>query len=184
MTVYHTPITVETVAKNGSERFGAHAKCTYWQQYEGMEPMKITYEQYGKTKKEAVQKAKEFLGKNAIEIKILNLTLKKKWFDMIASGEKKEEYREIKPYWVKRLTDTHKGAMGGDLMDRHKVESYTIKRFTHVVFKHGYAKDAPTMKIEIADITIGDAVPEWSDNWQGKVFVIKLGNIIKATCNA
>lgn len=36
-------------------------------------------------------------------MKILHLTLKKKWFDMIASGEKKEEYREIKPYWEKRF---------------------------------------------------------------------------------
>ena len=31
------------------------------------------------------------------------LTLKKQWFDMIASGEKKEEYREIKDYWWMRL---------------------------------------------------------------------------------
>jgi len=29
-------------------------------------------------------------------MKILEMTLKKKWFDMISSGEKKEEYREIK----------------------------------------------------------------------------------------
>jgi len=36
-------------------------------------------------------------------MKILNLTLKKKWFDMILSGEKKEEYREIKQYWETRL---------------------------------------------------------------------------------
>ena len=35
--------------------------------------------------------------------KILHLTLKKKWFDMILSGEKTDEYREIKPYWTKRL---------------------------------------------------------------------------------
>jgi len=28
----------------------------------------------------------------------LHLTLKKNWFDLILSGEKKEEYREIKPY--------------------------------------------------------------------------------------
>ena len=35
--------------------------------------------------------------------KILTLTLKKKWFDMIKSREKKEEYRDIKPYWTKRL---------------------------------------------------------------------------------
>lgn len=35
---------------------------------------------------------------------ILHLTLTKKWFDMILSGEKKEEYREIKGFWSKRLT--------------------------------------------------------------------------------
>ena len=28
---------------------------------------------------------------------MLTLPIKKKWFDMIKSGEKKEEYREIKP---------------------------------------------------------------------------------------
>ena len=30
---------------------------------------------------------------------MLTLPIKKKWFDMIKSGEKKEEYREIKPYY-------------------------------------------------------------------------------------
>ena len=34
----------------------------------------------------------------------LTLHLKSKWFDMIKSGEKLEEYREITPYWVSRLT--------------------------------------------------------------------------------
>ena len=33
--------------------------------------------------------------------KTLYLTLKKQWFDMINDGIKTEEYREIKPYWVK-----------------------------------------------------------------------------------
>lgn len=33
--------------------------------------------------------------------RILYLSVKKKWFDMIVSGEKKEEYREHKLYWVK-----------------------------------------------------------------------------------
>ncbi|MDM8539125.1 ASCH domain-containing protein [Desulfobacterales bacterium HSG17] len=31
---------------------------------------------------------------------ILLLTLKHKWFDLIASGKKRREYREIKPYWA------------------------------------------------------------------------------------
>jgi len=31
-------------------------------------------------------------------MKTLNLTLKKKWFDLIKQGIKNEEYREIKAY--------------------------------------------------------------------------------------
>ena len=34
---------------------------------------------------------------------MLILPIKKKWFDMIASGEKTEEYREIKPYYDSRF---------------------------------------------------------------------------------
>ncbi len=36
---------------------------------------------------------------SAVVRRVLHLTLKKTWFDMIASGEKREEYREMKPYW-------------------------------------------------------------------------------------
>ena len=35
--------------------------------------------------------------------KVLTLTIDKQWFDMVVSGEKKEEYRIIKGYWAKRL---------------------------------------------------------------------------------
>lgn len=34
---------------------------------------------------------------------VLPLVLKKKWYDMIASGEKREEYRDYKPFWTKRI---------------------------------------------------------------------------------
>lgn len=30
---------------------------------------------------------------------VLHLNLTKKWFDMIENGEKREEYRCIKPFW-------------------------------------------------------------------------------------
>lgn len=33
----------------------------------------------------------------------LQLTLKKKWFDMTKSGIKTEDYREINEYWIRRL---------------------------------------------------------------------------------
>lgn len=35
--------------------------------------------------------------------KVLNLVVTRKWFNMIVSGAKNEEYREIKPYWIRRL---------------------------------------------------------------------------------
>jgi ASC-1-like (ASCH) protein len=34
---------------------------------------------------------------------MLIFPLKKEWFDKIKSGEKTIEYREVKPYWSKRL---------------------------------------------------------------------------------
>ncbi len=34
---------------------------------------------------------------------MLTLPIKRMWFDMVASGEKKEEYREIKEYYDSRL---------------------------------------------------------------------------------
>ena len=34
---------------------------------------------------------------------VLRLPMNKKWFDMVFSGEKKEEYRLRKPYWEVRL---------------------------------------------------------------------------------
>ena len=35
--------------------------------------------------------------------KTLHLVLKRKWWDMIARGEKKEEYREVCEYWETRI---------------------------------------------------------------------------------
>jgi len=103
--------------------------------------------------------------------KILHLTLKKKWFDMILSGEKKEEYREIKPYW-------------GKIFSAHWCKAEKVKcnppfkDYDIVEFKNGYQKNSPKVKVKFLGIEIGNAKPEWSDNWEGTVFVIKLGELI------
>nr|QGT51352.1 hypothetical protein Unknown280_0440 [uncultured Spirochaetaceae bacterium] len=34
---------------------------------------------------------------------MLTFNLKKQWYDKIASGEKRIEYREANPYWTKRI---------------------------------------------------------------------------------
>jgi hypothetical protein len=95
-------------------------------------------------------------------MKVLHLTLKRKWFDMIASGEKKEEYREITPYWIKRLRTKM-----GDFM-----------YFDHVLFANGgHFGDVPKMNIELLRITIGKGKKKWGAEPGKKYFVIKLGRI-------
>ncbi len=51
--------------------------------------------------------------------KTLILPLKKKWFDMIKAGIKKEEYREIKPYYIRKFIkfDT----LREDLLEHYKI---------------------------------------------------------------
>ena len=101
-----------------------------------------------------------------MDVKILRLTLKKKWFDLIKSGEKLEEYREIKQYWISRLCE--KGC---------KEYTYDIKRFTHVLFTNGYRKDSETHTREIRDMTIGTGIESWGATPNEQYFVIKLGSI-------
>lgn len=96
-------------------------------------------------------------------MKTLKLVLKKRWYDMIASGEKKEEYREMKRYWVDRL-----GGYGLPWDD------HTYERVT---FYLGYAKDRPSMTFEIQDITCGNnGNPKWGAEPGKSYFIIKLGN--------
>lgn len=83
--------------------------------------------------------------------KVLRLTLKKKWYNLIMLGAKREEYREIKEYWLKRLFDVQSPMIAkfifGDI-------GLTPKDFTHVHFRLGYRKNAPTMEFQITGIDI------------------------------
>jgi hypothetical protein len=114
-------------------------------------------------------------------MRVLHLTLKKKWFDMIASGEKTEEYREIKKYWIQRICDDHPGNIGGDLMDAHTVCAYTFRPFKHCYLRLGYRTDAPQLLREIKEIVIDTGKPEWGAEPGKKYFVIKLGERLTST---
>jgi len=104
---------------------------------------------------------------------ILHLTLKKQWFDEIASGEKVEEYREIKDYWETRLIESVSNPelffLRPDWTDDYEIK---FKHFDRIVFKNGYSSDAPVMVIECEGIKVGQShTGEWC-------FVIKLGDIL------
>lgn len=95
-----------------------------------------------------------------IEKKVLTLTVRKKWFDMIVAGEKTEEYREIKPYWLRRITKDADGDYSYIHTDDRKFVALTLgsdfrSPYTHVLFINGYRKDAPRIEKEIDSISIG-----------------------------
>jgi hypothetical protein len=70
----------------------------------------------------------------------LHLTLKKRWFDEILAGTKKIEYREIKPYWTKRLFE----------------DDGRAKEFDVISFRNGYNKDCREMCVEFLGVRKGE----------------------------
>ena len=70
--------------------------------------------------------------------KILTLTVSKQWFDKIVACEKTEEYREIKPYWIKRLTANCEVAY--DVAAETYCGKVLYRPYTHVLFINGYRK--------------------------------------------
>lgn len=117
--------------------------------------------------------------------KILNLVITKKWFDMIKSGEKTEEYREIKPYWVARLFHNNSNivdvrnlasalAWRTDLLKKYiDAKRIVLKQYTHVLFINGYRKDSQRIEKEIDSITIGKPKKGLCpDKWLDTEFII------------
>jgi hypothetical protein len=98
-------------------------------------------------------------GAGAGNLRVLHLTLKRQWFDMIASGVKREEYRAMKPYWHKRLNR---------------------RSFDAVHFRNGYSADAPAMLVELRDIGSGLGLLEWGAPLAQSVYILRLGAIMKA----
>ena len=100
---------------------------------------------------------------------MLVLPIKKKWFDMIKSGEKKEEYREIKPYWFTRFKhnlNIYIYDWLGDCVEINKGKGT-------VIFQNGYQKNAPKIKCVI-EINVGFGKTEWGAEPNKLYYVLKI----------
>lgn len=127
-------------------------------------------------------------------MRTLNLSLNKKWFDLHHTGHKDEDYREIKPYWIKRLIVRNQ-EMERDVWDQfcedlknppqsHRtIEEILMdydcdfKDFDCVQFINGYSLFSPRVIKEFLgmDIGIGTEIlgaPVYP------VFIIKVGKIL------
>jgi hypothetical protein len=123
-----------------------------------------------------------------INVKILHLVLKKKWYEMQERGEKTEEYREITPYWYQRLYQRKKEFGYAGRLTRDDAEyccdpglryiligegfaDTELKPYTHVCFHYGYTQRCFINRID--SITIGRGNPEWGAPADRDVFIIK-----------
>ena len=96
---------------------------------------------------------------------MLILPIKKKWFDMILSGEKKEEYREIKSYY-----DTRFRNIWG-------YPAYWSE--VHIVaFRNGYNANSPFFLAEVS-LSTGVGKPEWGAEPGKKYYVLRINKILE-----
>lgn len=93
---------------------------------------------------------------------MLTLPIKKKWYDMILSGQKKEEYREVTPYYTARF-QTLAGL--SRIYKRETVEEF-FRRWPgggaecRLILKNGYSYDSPAA-LATGRLRIGSGRPEW-----------------------
>lgn len=89
-------------------------------------------------------------------MKTLHLTLFRRWFIDILDGTKTEEYREIKPFWAKRL----------------------FQHYDTVTFRNGYDKDAPLMVVEFKGVET-KTIYHPIHHKPMTVYAVKLGRVLE-----
>lgn len=109
---------------------------------------------------------------------MLVLPIKKKWYDMIVSGEKKEEYREIKPYYDSRFMNEFGAIFVDGEMVHGEVLPEEIRKDwpVEVMFRNGYAKTSPSVICECT-LSIGEGKKEWGAEKEKKYYVLKICNV-------
>lgn len=120
-------------------------------------------------------------------MKTLTLSLKKKWFNKIKKGVKKEEYREIKPFWIKRLLECTEHDLDAiwdtftafpdttKQLNKELENLKAFKIFDSLVLTLGYPKAGDTerrLTFKNPKIRIGTGRPEWGAEPGKNYFVI------------
>lgn len=119
-------------------------------------------------------------------MKILDLSLTYHWYDEIESGRKKEEYRDIKPFYRKRIMDCFNkywypcpNINCTECKYRKGINAPCKPiRYDAVRFHRGQGGKT-TMLFKLEDIHIGYGRPNWGAPDNKKVFIIQLGDKIK-----
>ena len=106
------------------------------------------------------------------KIKMLTLPIKKKWFNMILLGEKKEEYREIKPYWTTRFAKVFEFKDGTPTGEDTK----------EIILRNGYGANTPYIKV-LCTLQVKTGKPEWGAEPDILYYVLKIQKITEMLLN-
>ncbi len=118
--------------------------------------------------------------------KTLHLNLIRKFFDMIKSGEKREEYRALTVYYVSLFFKWRDSGLTREVFlqmlinDEGELWVY-LKDFNDTMyFENGYKKlsERPRFDIIFESINIGEGKPKWGAIPGKKYFVLELGVLI------
>lgn len=106
---------------------------------------------------------------------ILEFKIKKEWFDMIAKGEKKEEYREIKPFYTSRFRNKGVALIfdNGEL----GMEVFCSNTF-EVIFVNGYGTFDPKIKCT-CKLRIGQGKEEWGAEPNKEYYILEILEVSK-----
>ena len=100
---------------------------------------------------------------------LLNLTIERRWFDMILSGEKHEEYRAVDNSQVKNAWES--------------IYNYEYGEYYVMVLRNGYRMSSRALAIQVYGIILRsgkDSIyPEWGEPTDRDHLVIILGDVLK-----
>lgn len=121
---------------------------------------------------------------------MLILPIKKKWFDMILSGEKKEEYREIKEYYETRFQNLfgavtiYPSSIFSDRSEYELLQGEAVPEeirkegIQEIIFRNGYSKNSKEIKARCR-LRIEKGRPEWGAEPDKQYYILEILNVEK-----
>ena len=103
---------------------------------------------------------------------MLIFPLKKEWYEKIHSGEKRIEYREVKPYWMRRLRSGTRDNF--DITDIGYFYTFATGVLPKCVLRLGYTKRQMTADITMIEVVNGKDTDLRVDK---PVYAIHLANV-------
>lgn len=107
---------------------------------------------------------------------MLVLPITEKWFEMIRRGEKKEEYREIKPYYTSRFRKLSPYNIHENGNEFWYLGDRTMPQ--EIIFRNGYSYNSPQIKC-LCKLRVGRGKVEWGAAENKRYYILDIIEILE-----